>query len=95
MLCFVLSLPLIGEFNSTTADRYRKADKPILKVYLQVDWGVNFRHMQYYINRLRDVANKNKDALLVVVADVDKNANEMEALNRESFIHSLHFIYFC
>ena len=47
------SLPFIGEWSKTTEARYKKVNKPVFKAYFDVDFGVNLKKTNYYINRIK------------------------------------------
>lgn len=54
------SLPLAGEFNSNTESRYKRRGVPILKLFIDVDFKVNVKQTNYWLNRLRKVASENE-----------------------------------
>jgi len=57
---FSTSVPLVGEFTKETEIRYKKRNLPILKAFLDVDWGANVKHTNYYVTRLKKVLQNDK-----------------------------------
>lgn len=68
------SLPLVGEFSAETKGRYDKRGLPILKVYISVDYKSNLKRTNYYLNRLKKVAENPELQGKLVFALADKNA---------------------
>lgn len=52
------NLPLAGIFTKDNADLYRRVTKPVLKVFVDVDYQRNKKQMDYFLNRLRKVAKE-------------------------------------
>mmetsp|Transcript_20419 Transcript_20419/g.64474 ORF Transcript_20419/g.64474 Transcript_20419/m.64474 type:complete len:426 (-) Transcript_20419:440-1717(-) len=50
------SLPLVGQFTYKTKSRYTDRGMPIVKVFFDVDYELNPKGSNYYVNRVRKVA---------------------------------------
>jgi len=73
------SLPLVGEFNKDNEARYKKRNLPIVKVYIDVDYkGGNLKRTNYYLNRIRKVADDASLSEKVTFAVVDRAAFKEE-----------------
>jgi len=51
-----VAVPKVGEFNKDNLPRYQKKNLPVLKVYIDVDYNSNLKRTNYYLNRLKKVA---------------------------------------
>lgn len=79
------SVPTAGEYNSDTEERYKKKNLPVLKVYIDVDnKGANAKRTNYYLNRLRKVAEEFAGKLSFAIADRTKYSDEMAKFGLDS-----------
>jgi len=64
------SVPRVGEITKDNTKRYQRKNLPILKVYFDVDWKSNLKQTNYYVNRLKKVAEEQglKDKLQFAIA---------------------------
>jgi len=66
------SIPVVGDYTKTTQGRYTRYGVPVLKVFLDVDYGSNLKRTNYYINRIKKVASDSKYDFKLVFAVVNK-----------------------
>jgi len=50
------AVPKVGEFTKDNRPRYQKKNLPVLKVYIDIDYNSNLKRTNYYLNRLKKVA---------------------------------------
>jgi len=51
-----ISVAKVGEFTKDNIKRYHKKNLPVVKVYIDVDYASNLKQTNYYLNRLKKVA---------------------------------------
>jgi protein disulfide isomerase len=81
------SVPVAGEWNADTVERYKKKNLPVLKVYIDVDQkGSNAKRTNYYLNRLRKVAEEKEfdGKLAFAIADKKKYNDELQKFNLDA-----------
>lgn len=71
-------LPLVGELHDDNKNVYHGRDKPLLKVYSEIDWKLNPKGANYLLNRIRKVAKDFEDKFSFVVASKSKNQKEVD-----------------
>jgi len=73
------SVPLTGEITKDNAARYKKKNLPILKAFIDVDWASNAKRTNYYLNRLKKVAENAifKNKLLFAIANKKDFGDEL------------------
>lgn len=75
------SLPLVGEFTDEKADQYQKRDLPLAKLYLNFDPASSPKQFDYYMNRLKKVAEEYKNKILFTFAQMSKNERAVDEFN--------------
>jgi len=80
------SVPVAGEITKDNQDRYLKKNLPILKVYFDVDYKSNLKRTNYYLNRLKKVAeDKNfQNKLLFAIANKATFRDELDRVGLTS-----------
>lgn len=64
------TIPLVGEFSQTTQSRYKAVNATVVKTFMDVDWkGANLKRTNYYLNRIKKVAEEFKEKIHFVVED--------------------------
>jgi len=71
-------LPLVGEVDPDNQALYHSRNKPLLKLYTDLDWKLNAKGANYILNRIRKIAGEYKDKLSFAVASKTKHAKEFE-----------------
>jgi len=74
------SVPKVGEITKDNTNRYQKKNLPILKVFFDVDWKSNLKQTNYYVNRLKKVAEEQglKDKLQFAIANKKDFIDEIQ-----------------
>jgi len=67
--------PLVGEYSSTTQDRYTSA---VLIIYLNLDWNENTKKINYVLKRARKVADGLRGKLALAVASISSKGYELD-----------------
>jgi len=77
-----ISVAKVGEFTKDNIKRYHKKNLPVVKVYIDVDYASNLKQTNYYLNRLKKVAEDAQlsKKFLFAIADKDEFKDEMEKL---------------
>jgi len=73
-------LPLVGEVTQDNAQFYAATNKPLVKVFVDVDWIKNPKGVNYHLNRIRKVAKDFVGKLHFAVADKKAFAREADDL---------------
>jgi len=81
------SLPLIGEYSEATSESYRSRQLPIAKLFINVDRAPHSKTMRYYTNRLKRVAEKFRNTVLITYADRKDQAQTVEHFNAQDEEH--------
>jgi len=71
-------LPLVGEVHADNQGHYSTRNKPLLKVYADLDWKLNSKGANYILNKIRKVAKEYADKLSFAVASKSKHQKEIE-----------------
>ncbi len=75
---YAKSIPLVGEYTRDSSKRYLKTNQPILKVFFDVDYGSNLKQTNYYLNRIRKVAEELKsDKIIFTYANKKDFSDEL------------------
>eukprot|EP00027_Filamoeba_sp_ATCC50430_P001114 CAMPEP_0168557584 /NCGR_PEP_ID=MMETSP0413-20121227/9504_1 /TAXON_ID=136452 /ORGANISM="Filamoeba nolandi, Strain NC-AS-23-1" /LENGTH=489 /DNA_ID=CAMNT_0008588627 /DNA_START=45 /DNA_END=1514 /DNA_ORIENTATION=+ len=73
------TIPFVGEFNSNTQPRYQAANATVVKTFIDVAWsGANAKRTNYYINRIKKVAEEFKGKLYFAVEDKKSMKSDFE-----------------
>jgi protein disulfide isomerase family A protein 3 len=64
------TLPLVGKFTYKTKERYTGRGLPVVKVFFDVDYELNPKGSNYYVNRVRKVAEEFADKLSFSIASL-------------------------
>lgn len=64
------SLPLVGQLTYNTKERYSARGIPLVKVFFDVDYALNPKGSNYYVNRVRKVAAEYVGKLSFAIAAI-------------------------
>jgi hypothetical protein len=62
------SIATTGEYTKDNQAKYKKRNLPILKAYFDVDYGSNLKRTNYYLTRLRKIAEEFKGKVIFTIA---------------------------
>jgi len=88
LIAFLLKkgVPLANELTQDNAKFYKQRGYPIVKLYIDVDWGKNPKGVNYFLNRLRKVAKNFEDKLSFVIASTKEFSQEITDLGLEKAV---------
>jgi len=72
------SLPLVGQYTYATRERYTSRGMPIVKVFFDVDYDLNPKGSNYYVNRVRKVAVDYVGKLSFTIAAIKDYSYELK-----------------
>jgi len=71
-------LPLVGELTNDNQALYNNKDLPIVKIYSDLNWGLDAKGANYLLNKIRKVAKEYADKFVFAVAGKGKNQKEID-----------------
>jgi len=66
-----------GEITKDNIQRWTRKNLPIVKLYTDVNWGSNLKQTNYYLNRLKKLAEEFKGKVLFALAHSDDHKDEI------------------
>lgn len=71
-------LPLVGEITNDNQNLYHAKDLPLVKIYTDLNWALDTKGANYFLNKIRKVAKEYKDKFVFAVAGKGKNQKEID-----------------
>jgi len=79
------TIPLVGEFTSTSQSRYKSVNATVVKTFIDVDWkGANLKRTNYYLNRVKKVAEEFKGKIYFVIEDKKSMKSDFDRFGLDS-----------
>jgi protein disulfide isomerase len=75
------SVPLVGEITEENSSLYSNRGLPIVKFVMKVDKNFGSKHMKYYTNRFKKIAEQFRDKVVVAVSDKNGQKYVAEQFN--------------
>lgn len=71
-------LPLVGELSNDNQALYHSKDTPLVKIYRDLNWQLDSKGANYFLNKIRKIAKEYKDKFSFVVTSKSKNQKEVD-----------------
>jgi len=71
-------LPLVGELTNDNQVVYNGRDLPLVKFYADLPWHLDYKGINYFMNKIRKVAKDFSDKFVFAVASKSKNSKEID-----------------
>jgi len=75
------STPSVGLITEANAEVYQKRGLPIAKVFIKTDGNLSSKSTKYFTNRLKPIADANKDKVIIALAEKKDHTSNLETLN--------------